>query len=214
MVFLTLISFSFFVFQGLILSKALKAQKDAEDESCKIALGNLRSEVIPLRNEVLEKDRILLSLVEMLKSSEASLAAQAEVEELKKKVDEAAKFFEVEAVKHEICEIERSRAQKNSDELRASKEKCYEISLECAKKLKDNFARVGAYSSEQKFIRGDPDEVVQWISGEVEAFDEILSDRGDFCAFASARGAISILEKAGCKHAKVSHPVLGAKPNA
>ena len=91
-------------------------------------------------------------------------------------------------MKHEICEIERSRAQKNCDELRASKEKCYEISLECAKKLKGSFARVGAYSSEQKFIRGDPDGVVQWISGAAEAFDEILSDRGDFCAFAGARG--------------------------
>jgi hypothetical protein len=51
MVFLTLISCSFVVFQGFILSKALKAQKDAEDESCKIALGNLRLEVISLRNE-------------------------------------------------------------------------------------------------------------------------------------------------------------------
>jgi hypothetical protein len=207
MVFLTLISCSFVVFQGLILSKALKAQKDADDESSKIVLGNLCSEVISLRNEVLEKDRILLSLVEKLKSSEASLAAQAEarkaeVEELKKKVDEGAEKFEVEAVKHEICEIERSRAQKNYDELRASKEKCYEISLECAKKLKDIFARVGAYSSEQKFIRGDPDGIVQWISGEVEAFDKILSDRGDFCAFAGAQGATSILEKAGYKHAK------------
>jgi hypothetical protein len=74
--------------------------------------------------------------------------------------------------------------------------------LECAKKLKDNFARVGAYSSEQKFICGDPDGVVQWISGEAKAFDETLSDRGDFCAFAGARGATSILEKAGCEHAK------------
>jgi hypothetical protein len=124
------------------------------------------------------------------------------VDELKKKVAEADEKFEVEAVKHEICKIKRSRAQKNCDELRASKNKCYEISLECAKKLKDNFARVGAYSSEQKFIRGDPDGVVQWISGEVEAFDKILSDRGDFCAFAGARGATSILEKAGCEHAK------------
>jgi predicted RNase H-like nuclease (RuvC/YqgF family) len=179
MVFLTLISCSFFISQGLILSKALKAQKDAEDESCQIALGNLWSEVISLRNEALEKDRILLSIVEKLKSSEASLAAQAEahkdeVDELKKKVAEAAENFEVEAVKHEICEIERSRAQKNSDELRALKEKCYEISLDCAKKLKDNFTRVEAYSSEQKFICGDPDGVVQWISEEVEAFDEIL----------------------------------------
>jgi hypothetical protein len=64
----------------------------------------------------------------------------------------------------------------------------YEISLERAKKLKDNFARVGAYSSEQKFIRGGPNGVVQWISGEVEAFNKILSGRGDFCAFAGARG--------------------------
>jgi hypothetical protein len=207
MVFLTLISCSFVIFQGLILSKALKAQKDAEDESCKIALGNLRSEVISLRNKALEKDRISLYLVEELKSSEASLAAQAEahkaeVEELKKKVAEAAEKFEVEAVKHEICENERSRAQKNCNELRASKEKCYEISLECAKKLKDSFARVGAYSSEQKFIHGDTDGVVQWISGEVEAFDEILSDQGDFYAFAGALGVTSILEKAGCEHAK------------
>jgi hypothetical protein len=33
----------------------------AEDESCANALGNLRSEVIRLRNEDLEKDKILLS---------------------------------------------------------------------------------------------------------------------------------------------------------
>jgi predicted RNase H-like nuclease (RuvC/YqgF family) len=31
-----------FVCQGLILSEALKAQKDGEDESCQIAHGNLR----------------------------------------------------------------------------------------------------------------------------------------------------------------------------
>jgi hypothetical protein len=74
--------------------------------------------------------------------------------------------------------------------------------LECAKNLKNSFAKVGAYSSEQKFIRSDPDGVIQWISGEAEAFDKILSDQGDFCAFASARGAISILEKVGSDHAK------------
>jgi hypothetical protein len=50
-----------FVCEGLILSKALKAQKDAEDESYQIALGNLRSDVITLRNEALTKDKILLS---------------------------------------------------------------------------------------------------------------------------------------------------------
>jgi hypothetical protein len=125
----------FYFLQGLILSKALKAQKDAEDESCQMALSNLRSEVITLMNEALAKDKILLSLVKRLKSSEAKMSTQAEshkgeVQELKRKVAEATKKFEVELVKHEICEIERSRAQKNVDELRAGKEKCYEISIE------------------------------------------------------------------------------------
>jgi membrane-anchored glycerophosphoryl diester phosphodiesterase (GDPDase) len=46
--------------QGLILSNALRAQKNVEDESCAIALSNLRLEVIKLRNEALEKDKILL----------------------------------------------------------------------------------------------------------------------------------------------------------
>jgi hypothetical protein len=191
----------------LILSKALKAQKDVEDESCRIALGNLRSEVITLRNEALEKDKILLSLVERLKSSEARLSTQAkaheaEVQEPKKKVVEATKNFNVEVVKHKICEIKRTIAQKNVNELRAAKEKCCEISMECTKNFNNNFSKVGSYSSEQKFIRGNPDEVIQWINGEVEAFEEVLSDRGDFCAFTGARGAMSILEKVGCDHAK------------
>jgi hypothetical protein len=40
------------------------------------------------------------------------------------------------------------------------KKKCYKVSMECAKKLEDSFAKVGAYSSEQKFIRGDPEGVI------------------------------------------------------
>jgi hypothetical protein len=130
-------------------------------------------------------------------------AQKAEVQELKRKVAEATENFDVEVVKHEICKIERSRAQKNVDELRAGKEKCYEISMECAKNLKNSFSKVGAFSAEQKFIRSDPDGVIQWISGEAEAFEEILSDRGDFCAFADAHGVVSILEKVGCDHTKV-----------
>jgi hypothetical protein len=46
---LTLILYSFL--QGLILSNTLRAQKNTEDESYTIALNNLRSEVIRLRNE-------------------------------------------------------------------------------------------------------------------------------------------------------------------
>jgi hypothetical protein len=70
------------------------------------------------------------------------------------------------------------------------------------KNLKSRFANVGAYSNEDNFIRGDPEGVIEWINGDAEAFEEILSDRGDACAFSGARGVSAILEKAGCNHVK------------
>jgi hypothetical protein len=66
--------------QGLILSNALRAQKSAEYEGCTIALNNLRSEVIELRKEGLEKDKILNSLVNRTKEDEATSKAQAEAQ--------------------------------------------------------------------------------------------------------------------------------------
>jgi hypothetical protein len=70
------------------------------------------------------------------------------------------------------------------------------------KKIKASFTKVGAYSVEENFIRGDPEGVIEWISGEAETFEEILSDREDVCAFSGARGISAILEKAGCDHIK------------
>jgi hypothetical protein len=60
--------------------------------------------------------------------------------------------------------------------------------LDYMKKLKTSFAKVGAYSSEENFIWGDP--------------EEILNDHGDICVFSGARGISAILEKAGCDHVK------------
>jgi hypothetical protein len=68
--------------------------------------------------------------------------------------------------------------------------------------MKASFANVGAYSTEDNFMRGDPEGVIEWISGEAEAFEEILSDQGDVCAFSGARGVAAVLEKAGCDHVK------------
>jgi predicted nucleic acid-binding Zn-ribbon protein len=45
-----------------------------------MALNNLRSEVIELRNKGHEKDKILISLVNKVKEDEASFKAQAEVQ--------------------------------------------------------------------------------------------------------------------------------------
>jgi hypothetical protein len=68
--------------------------------------------------------------------------------------------------------------------------------------MKTSFANVGAYSNEDNFIRGEPEGVIEWISGEAEAFEEILSDRGDVCAFSGAREVAAILEKTRCDHVK------------
>jgi archaellum component FlaC len=80
--------------QGLILSNALRAQKNIEDEGYTIALNNLRSEVIELRNEGLKKYKILISLVNEVKEDEASFKAQAEnqkneIEDIWKQLAEA-----------------------------------------------------------------------------------------------------------------------------
>jgi hypothetical protein len=84
---LIIIYLYFFVYQGLILSKALKAQKDAEDEGTRISFGNICSEVITLRNEAFEKDKILRSLVKRLKTSEAKLARFSEVDQKNLKLE-------------------------------------------------------------------------------------------------------------------------------
>jgi hypothetical protein len=80
--------------QGLILSNALRAHKNIEDESYTMALNNLRSEVIELRNKGLEKYKILLSLVNKVKENEVNFKAQAkaqkiETEDLRRQLAEA-----------------------------------------------------------------------------------------------------------------------------
>jgi hypothetical protein len=107
------------VLQGLILSNALRAQKNIEDEGCTIALNNLRSEVIELRNEGLEKDKILISLVSKIKEDEASSKAQAEAhksefEELQKQLAEAKLKYVVAEADRDASEYWKNYFEKNS----------------------------------------------------------------------------------------------------
>jgi hypothetical protein len=88
-------------------------------------------------------------------------------------------------------------------ELRSSRERCYEKSVACVQRIKTSFANIGAYSNEDNFVLGDPEGPIDWINGEAESFEEVLSGRGDVCAFSGARGIAAILEKAGCEHMKI-----------
>jgi hypothetical protein len=130
---------------GLILSNALRAQKSAEDEGCTMALNNLRSEVIELRNEGLEKDKILISLVNKVKEDEANYKAQGEaqkteIEDLRRQLAEAKETCALAQANQEISEYWKNKLEKNVEELRESKERCFEKSLDCVKKLKTSFA--------------------------------------------------------------------------
>jgi hypothetical protein len=57
-------------------------------------------------------------------------------------------------------------------------------------------------TSDEKFVRVDAKGAINWIEGEVEAFNEVLISQGDFYACMGPRGAVLLLEKAGCEHAK------------
>jgi hypothetical protein len=155
----------------------------------------------------LEKDKILLTLVDKVKGDEANYKTQSEIqrneiENLQKQLAEAKLKCAIAEADRDASDYWKNYWEKIVAELRSSKERCYEKSVECVKKIKTSFANVGAYSSEDNFIPGDPEGPIDWISSEAEAFEEILSDRGDVCAFSGARGIAAILEKSGCDHVK------------
>jgi hypothetical protein len=74
-----------------------------------MALNNLRSEVIELRNEGLEKDKILISFVNKLKEDEANYKAQVEarktkIEDLRRQLAEAKENCALAQANREISE--------------------------------------------------------------------------------------------------------------
>jgi hypothetical protein len=155
----------------------------------------------------LEKDKILLTLVDKIKENEANSKTQAEaqkreIEDLRKQLARAKEEHILEETKRELSDQWANHLEINVEELRASKKRCYDKSIECVKKIKSSFASVGAFSSEENFTRGIPEGQIEWISHEAEAFEEILNSRGDICAFSGARGIVTILEKKGCEHVK------------
>jgi hypothetical protein len=155
----------------------------------------------------LEKDKILLTLVDKINEDEATSKAQAEaqkreIQDLQKQLARAKEEHILEETKRELSEQWANHLEINVEELRASKKRYYDKSIECVKKIKSSFASVGAFSSEENFTRGNPEGPIEWISHEAEAFEEILNSRGDICAFSGARGIATVLERKCCNHVK------------
>jgi hypothetical protein len=145
--------------------------------------------------------------VNKIKEDEATSKAQAEaqkweIEDIRKQLAEAKLKCAIAKADRDASDYWKNYWEKTVVELRSSKERCYEKSIECVGKIKTRFANVGAYSSEDNFVRDDPEGPIEWISSEGEAFEEVLSGCGDVCAFSGARGIATILEKSGCDHVK------------
>jgi Ribonuclease G/E len=101
--------------------------------------------VIQLRNEGLEKDKILISLVNKIKEDEAQYKAEAEaqedeVEDLQRQLAEANERCALAQANQEISEYWKNKLEKNVEELHKSKERCFEKSLDYVKKLKTKWA--------------------------------------------------------------------------
>jgi formate dehydrogenase maturation protein FdhE len=132
---------SILLLQGLILSNALRAQKNIEDEGYTMALNNLCSELIELRNEGLEKYKILILLVNKVKEDQASFKAQAEIqknenEDLQKQQAEAKEKYGLAEANRDISKYWKNYLEKIVEELRASKERCFKKSLVYVEKIR------------------------------------------------------------------------------
>jgi Ribonuclease G/E len=113
--------------------------------------------------------------VDKVKEDEANFKAQTEIqkneiEDLRRQLAEANLKCAIAEANRDASEYWKNCLEKTVAELRASKERCYEKSVECVRKIKTSFANVGAYSSEDNFIRGDPESVIEWISNESRIF--------------------------------------------
>ena len=88
-----------------------------------------------------------------MKEDEVNFKAQAEAQkietdDLRRQLTEAKEKCALVEANREISEYWKNHLEKNVEELRTSKERCFEKSLDCVKKIKTSFAKVGAYSAE------------------------------------------------------------------
>lgn len=110
---------------------------------------------------------------------------------LKAEMEELREHFEVEKANRESFKDDKARLQRTIEELRNPSEKRFLTATESCTKQNNLFILVGAWSSE-----------IDYVYGEIDAFEEILCTRGDYCALIGVQTTASMLEKTGSEHVK------------
>jgi hypothetical protein len=108
----------------ILLSLIKKLKKSQADLA---ALSEVDQKILKLEKEK-EAGAKRIADLEYALSAQVELH-KSEVLKLQKKLDEVNENFEVEKEKREISDIEQVRVQRNIDELRQSKEECFNVCM-------------------------------------------------------------------------------------
>jgi hypothetical protein len=202
--------------QSMLLSKALRMQKDLEDKKNEIIIEGLESKIKDYEASLEKKDFLLQAtkgslaeiqaenarLSEELLQTQAALKGKSESFEQEK--NELQAKYEAEANKNR-------RLQKSLKDLRNT---CLEFGSRCVQRLKGVFSSVGASYEDIAPSAEDISDTFKHIKNEVDALDEVIAGHGDFCALIASHGTTAAFLKAGCTHAKtINRPTFSLSPS-
>jgi hypothetical protein len=194
--------------QSMLLSKALKMQKDLEDKKHEVIIENLESKIKD-QSAALEKKDFELQTTEGLLAE-----AEAKITELNTKLLSQSESFEQE--KQKLNAKFEAEVQKSSDlkkSLTSLQNKCLEFRNRCVQRLKQVFYSVGASSEKFTASAEDLPGAFEHIEGEIDDLDEVIAGHGDFCALVASRGTAVAFLKSGCDHGKViNRPSFSLSP--
>jgi chromosome segregation ATPase len=183
---------------SMLLSKALRMQRDLEDKRHEVIIEGLESKIKDHEAALEKKDFELQTMEGLLAEVEAKIAR------LNSEFLTKLESFEQERQKFDAkfeAEVEKSsNLQKSLKELQ---DKCLDFSNPCVQRLKRVFNSVGASSEKFEPSVEDLPGTFEHIEGEVDALDEVIAGHGDFCALLASRGTAVAFMKTGCTHGKI-----------
>jgi hypothetical protein len=191
----------------MLLSKALRMQQDFKDKKNEIIIEGLENKIKDLEASLEKKDFLLQTTegslaklqAENTKLNDDLLKAQTTLKEKSERFEEERKELQAKSE----AEVEAENNTKLQESLKDLRNKCSEFATRCVHRLKGIFSSVGASSEEIAPSAEDIPKAFEHIENEVDAFAEVITGHGDFCALLASRGTTAAFLKAGCTHVKI-----------
>jgi hypothetical protein len=204
-------------------------QQDLEEEKNKAAIKDLENKVKNYEAALKKKDFVIQDLEIKIKDYEAALEkkdfvihsmegslAEAQVKNDKLNNELLLKSEKSEQEKKNLETSLKTEIEKNSNlqkSLKELQEKCLDFGSRCVQRLKDVFRSIGASSDKFTPPAENLPSTLEYIEGEVDALDEVITGHADFCALLAYRGTATAFLKASCTHWKiVNRPNFSLSP--